>query len=230
MTSREATRPATAGELCTCGREAITVYEGGRYGDTGHCGRSDGGLPKDGTCSFCGDEVDHEHYGRAERAAGRDSAAGGDGPQGGRCPAYRLRLADPPPELHPGSVRRFDPAADRVTRAGHRLAAELRELLLVAGHDTDEADISATVTADYVAEVVTAAGDRDPDGLLAVTAMLAYLVEDFDELAVAPNPAAVSGYVLAAAIGPCWHDTTVLRRPLLAAQHLHAHLLRPTTT
>ena len=57
--------------------------------------------------------------------------------------------------------------------------------------------------------------------------MLSYLVEDFDDLAVAPNPAAVSADDLAAAIGPRWHDTTVLRRPLLAAQHLHAQLRDP---
>jgi len=46
---------------------------------------------------------------------------------------------------------------------------------------------------------------------------------------VAPNPAQIGAYALAEAIGPRWHDTTVLGRPLLAAQHLHAQLPRRTS-
>jgi len=46
---------------------------------------------------------------------------------------------------------------------------------------------------------------------------------------VAPNPAQIGAYALAEAIGPRWHDPTVLGRPLLAAQHLHAQLPRRTS-
>jgi hypothetical protein len=63
-----AERPAEPGELCTCGRQAVVVFHGGRYGDTGWCGRHDGGEPT-GACPFCG-EARHEW----------------------RCPKYRLRL------------------------------------------------------------------------------------------------------------------------------------------
>jgi hypothetical protein len=66
MTATE--RLAEPGELCTCGRPAIIVYLGGRYGDTGWCGLSDGGAK--GPCSFCGDPVPHI----------------------GRCKHYELRL------------------------------------------------------------------------------------------------------------------------------------------
>lgn len=74
----------------------------------------------------------------------------------------------------------------------------------MAGLDEDDADISAGVTADYVAAGVTTVGDCDPDGLLAVTAMLSYLAEDFT--GTTPNPAKVSAHALADALGPRWHD------------------------
>lgn len=60
-------RPAEPGELCTCGRQAITVFLGSDHGPTGYCGRADGGA-QSGPCPFCG----------------------GDRHQG-RCPQYRLR-------------------------------------------------------------------------------------------------------------------------------------------
>ena len=84
MTSMEtAARPARPGELCTCGRPATTVYDGGRFGPTGHCGLSDGGAPVDGVCTFCGDTINHAHYARAEAAAGREAAGAGEVAQGG---------------------------------------------------------------------------------------------------------------------------------------------------
>lgn len=64
-------RPAVPGELCTCGRQAVTVYAftdntGPR--ETGYCGLPDGG-DKSGPCPFCG----------------------GDRHELGPCPEYRLR-------------------------------------------------------------------------------------------------------------------------------------------
>ena len=61
-------RPAEPGELCTCGRQAVVIYLGGRWGPTGWCGIRDGG-DRSGSCPFCGGDR-HE----------------------GRCPQYRLRL------------------------------------------------------------------------------------------------------------------------------------------
>jgi hypothetical protein len=64
-------RPAEAGELCTCGRQAVVVYLGGVLGPTGYCGIGDGG-DQAGPCPFCG----------GPRHAFEE----------GRCPDYRLRL------------------------------------------------------------------------------------------------------------------------------------------
>lgn len=61
-------RLAQLGELCTCGRQAVTVYITERFGEVGYCGRSDGG-DRMRPCPFCQGER-HE----------------------GRCPSYRLRL------------------------------------------------------------------------------------------------------------------------------------------
>jgi hypothetical protein len=65
---KTAERQAERGELCTCGRPAVTVYSTEHYGEIGWCGRSDGG--RRGPCVFCG------------TAAGHD---------GDRCPAYVLQ-------------------------------------------------------------------------------------------------------------------------------------------
>jgi len=62
-------RPAEPGEVCTCGRPAVKVFTGGRFGDTGYCGLPDGGQP--GPCPFCG----------------------GPRHQGQRCSRYELRPA-----------------------------------------------------------------------------------------------------------------------------------------
>jgi hypothetical protein len=61
-------RVAEAGERCTCGRQAVTVYLNEQFGPVGWCGRSDGGE-RTGPCPFCG-QSRHE-----------------DG-----CPAYTIRL------------------------------------------------------------------------------------------------------------------------------------------
>jgi hypothetical protein len=62
-------RPGQRGELCTCGRQAVVVFHTDTFGETGWCGRADGGEQA-GPCQFCG----------------------GPRHQGGRCPSYRLRL------------------------------------------------------------------------------------------------------------------------------------------
>lgn len=58
-------RPAEPGEVCTCGRPAIVIFFGGPFGETGYCGRPDGGQR--GRCMFCGGQHD------------------------GRCPQYKVR-------------------------------------------------------------------------------------------------------------------------------------------
>jgi len=70
-------RPAQPGERCTCGRQAVVVYLGSVFGDTGYCGIADGG-DRTGPCPFCGGP--------------RHDTAWGDP---GRCPDYRLRLDQP---------------------------------------------------------------------------------------------------------------------------------------
>jgi hypothetical protein len=67
-------RPAEAGELCTCGRQAIVVYLGSVLGPTGYCGVPDGG-DHSRPCPFCGGS----HHREPE----------------GRCPDYRLQLNQP---------------------------------------------------------------------------------------------------------------------------------------
>ncbi|MGW5361560.1 hypothetical protein [Actinopolymorpha pittospori] len=68
-------RTAHPGEVCTCGRPALVVLTGTKWGPIGWCGLSDGGDLK-GPCPFCG------------------------GPRHdlGRCPHYELRpdWAQPP--------------------------------------------------------------------------------------------------------------------------------------
>lgn len=73
-------RPAAPGELCTCGRQAITVYLTGLHGQVGYCGLADGGA-RATPCPFCGEHTTH-------LTAWGDPA---------RCPAYRLRPGGTPP-------------------------------------------------------------------------------------------------------------------------------------
>jgi hypothetical protein len=68
-------RRAVPGERCTCGRQAVTVFEFGRADGVdgerapiGYCGIPDGG-DRSQPCPFCG----------------------GPGPEHGVCPRYRLR-------------------------------------------------------------------------------------------------------------------------------------------
>jgi hypothetical protein len=39
-------RRALPGELCTCGRPAVTVFETVQHGDVGYCGIPDGGATR----------------------------------------------------------------------------------------------------------------------------------------------------------------------------------------
>jgi hypothetical protein len=68
--SRE--RPAEPGELCTCGRQTVTVFLSGECRPVGWCGISDGGRWSD-SCPFCG----------------------GPTHDGERCEAYTLRPGRP---------------------------------------------------------------------------------------------------------------------------------------
>lgn len=63
-------RAARPGELCTCGRQAVTVFDTER-GEVGYCGLPDGG-DRSGLCPFCCEE----------RQPWGDPAP---------CPQYRLR-------------------------------------------------------------------------------------------------------------------------------------------
>jgi hypothetical protein len=85
--------------------------------------------------------------------------------QSGRCPLYRLRLADPLPALHTESVRRFALAAWRREQTRRRLIAEIAELTLAAGAERDpsEAAIAAEITVDQLGEALTAT-DPERDG------------------------------------------------------------------
>ncbi len=58
-------RPAESGEFCTCGRQAVTVFEGSVWGPTGYCGLDVGPVTP---CPWCGNPRGHT----------------------GRCPDYRL--------------------------------------------------------------------------------------------------------------------------------------------
>jgi hypothetical protein len=84
-------RPASAGELCTCGRPAVTVFVSEEWGETGYCG-IEGGKPE--ICPFCGS----------------DQCVG-------RCPEYRVRPADEgqADEHDPGAAadRAYDAEVDR---------------------------------------------------------------------------------------------------------------------
>lgn len=73
------TRPAEPGELCTCGRQAVTVYPTHDYGDVGHCGQDGAGMRPVLPCPWCGATKAH-------------TTSWGDPV---RCPGYTLR---PKPE------------------------------------------------------------------------------------------------------------------------------------
>jgi len=247
----EGVRRAELGELCTCGRQAVEVHTGGRFGDTGGCGLPDGGAPADGVCTFCGDTIDHAHYAAAERAAGRDTAAGGEQPQGGRCPLYRLRLSDPLPQLHPESVRRYDPVTDRRERAESRLRHELLEVLLAAGADYDGSYTLLTAPDDEpetgslddvvfdIGWSVRQALGRDPGdvtsldphaGQDAVAVLVVMLRAQLNELGATPNPLAGldgAGLVERAGGDQAWCETIAHDRPLLITRRVVRRALDP---
>jgi len=50
-------RPTTAGEHCTCGRQAVVVFITEAWGEVGWCGHSDGA--RRGRCVFCSDPAGH---------------------------------------------------------------------------------------------------------------------------------------------------------------------------
>jgi len=64
MDATSTERRAEPGEVCTCGRPAVTVYVSPDGTETGYCGAP---APAPGPCLWCGDR--HE----------------------GRCPQYRIR-------------------------------------------------------------------------------------------------------------------------------------------
>lgn len=245
------TRPAQPGELCTCGRQASEVLEGGEFGAVGHCGRSDGGAPTDGVCTFCGDTIDHAHYWRSEREAGRPAVGTADAPQGGRCPLYRLRLADPLPEVHAESVRRYDRVTDLVERSKARFESELTQVFQDLGADftaprlldfPDEDGAPATGDLDDVIfDVVFATHQAlvrdggevttEPDaGQTAVAAMVLMLRPRLDELGMSSNPlAGVGARALVDAAGgdDAWLSTLACDRPLLILRRVVRRAVMP---
>lgn len=88
----EEMRRAEPGELCTCGRQAVEVYDTPRFGPIGACHRQNGGQPEGGWCPFCENELRHD-----EPRVDDDLNQVGVFLQGRRCPRYRLRLTDPVP-------------------------------------------------------------------------------------------------------------------------------------
>lgn len=246
------TRDAQTGELCTCGRQAVDVFEGGDLGPTGDCGRRDGGAPVDGVCVFCGDTIDHDVYWRAERLAGRPAAEGADEPQGGRCPLYRLRLSEPPPAVHEESVEPFDRHADRQRRMESRLRAELVSLFSHLGADsnatyrldlTDEPDEEPETgdLEDVVFDLCWAikqalSSDADSDGYdpeggqTAVAVLVSMLRPRLDELGVIPNPLEgldAHALVDAAGGGDEWEATVAFDRPLLILRRVVRRAVEP---
>jgi hypothetical protein len=67
-------RAAEPGELCTCGRQAVTVFFTDRFGDVGYCGIEGAAFRPVLPCPWCGSSEPHKE------------------PWGdpGRCPEYRL--------------------------------------------------------------------------------------------------------------------------------------------
>jgi hypothetical protein len=70
-------RPAEPGELCTCGRQARTVFLTRRWGEVGSCGTDRSGELPVLPCPFCGASEAHQVGGEVVK-----------------CPQYRLRVLD----------------------------------------------------------------------------------------------------------------------------------------
>lgn len=74
-------RPAQPGELCTCGRQAITVIPTPEFGDVGYCGIEGAAFRPVLPCPWCGTSQPHtEPWGSP-----------------GRCPDYTLHPGLPLP-------------------------------------------------------------------------------------------------------------------------------------
>lgn len=71
-------RPATLGELCTCGRQAVVVYSNATFGDAGYCGIEGSQARPVLPCPWCGSTAPHR-------------APWGDP---GKCPDYQLRAPE----------------------------------------------------------------------------------------------------------------------------------------
>ena len=70
-------RPARPGELCTCGRQARTVFLTRRWGEVGSCDTDGAGQLPVLPCPFCGATEAHQVGGEVVK-----------------CPQYRLRILD----------------------------------------------------------------------------------------------------------------------------------------
>ncbi|MCL8016885.1 hypothetical protein [Streptomyces sp. AS02] len=70
-------RPAQPGELCTCGRQAVTVITTEQFGQVGYCGIDGAAFRPVLPCPWCGTSAPH-------RESWGDPA---------RCPQYTLRPA-----------------------------------------------------------------------------------------------------------------------------------------
>lgn len=68
MTETTTERPAQPGELCTCGRQAITVFLTASHGEVGYCGIRN--ARRITPCVFCGEDETRDFE---------------------RCPEYRIR-------------------------------------------------------------------------------------------------------------------------------------------
>ena len=225
MGSESGSRPAQAGELCACGRPAMVVHVGGRFGDVGDCGLDDRVVRPDGVCVFCGDTVDHVHFAAAERAAGRTGPPEPDPRirQSGRCPLYRLRLADPLPELPPGSVRPFELSAWRREQVRRRLIAEIAELTLAVGaqRDPPAAAVAGEITVDQLGEILA---DSDPEGPDAPAFLLASLLADLRHAGVVDGPVTALTLDRIRSEAPDWETAEPLQRARLLVTRVRSEL------
>lgn len=81
MADTESTsRPATDGDLCTCGRQARTVFITVDFGEVGYCGIDGAAMRSVLPCPWCGATAPH-------RASWGDPM---------RCPRYTLRAPEVP--------------------------------------------------------------------------------------------------------------------------------------
>lgn len=129
-------RRAEPGEVCTCGRPAVKVFIGGKFGDTGYCGLPDGGLP--GPCPFC-EGPRHEQ----------------------RCPQYQLRPVPPSDQAAPAGVE-----MESVEEYEQRRAKEELQPQPAAASEDDVVDEPVRMrAADLSRHDLVATGDPDDPGM-----------------------------------------------------------------